>query len=285
MPANLNWTFMSLQIMHEIDEGKMTFAEMFPRAKAAGFGAYDASDHDRRWATVEEVVALCRENGLVIADYIHWLHMATPHESQVFAAIESGKQAVHIALAHGTKNLMIVESIVEEDILAMGREAAIASMARVLREIVSYAAGYGVTVMVEDFGNPVLPMATSDQIGHLLHAAPGLKLILDTGNMLIQGQDPVEFTRQLLDHVAYVHLKDVEFPDAPTTLDYDHDHTGRIFCEAHHGEGIVNFPAIFSLLRSHGYEGFATVEYTPHIGTVDNFAKMARSIRYLNGLQ
>ena len=285
MSANPIWSFMSLQIMHEIREGKMTFAEMFPRAKAAGFGAYDASDHDREWASIEEVVALCRENGLVIADYIHWLHMATPDEAQALAAIESGKQAVHTALAHGTKNLMIVESIVEEDILAMGREAAIASMARVLREIVSYAADHGVTVMVEDFGNPVLPMATADQIGQLLQVTPGLRLVLDTGNMLIQGQDPVEFTRRLLDHVAYVHLKDVEFPESPTALDFDYDHTGRIFCEAHHGQGVVDFRAIFSLLRSSGYEGFATVEYTPHIGTVDHFAQMARSIRYLSTLQ
>ena len=140
MCAKMKWTYMSLQIMNEIREGKMTFAEMFPRAKAAGFTAYDASDNDREWATPEEVVKLCHDNGLQIADYIHWIHMASPDETQVQAAIASGKEAVHTALAHGTKMLMIVESIVEEDILAMGREAAVASMARVLREIVPYAA-------------------------------------------------------------------------------------------------------------------------------------------------
>ena len=280
----MKWTFMSLQIMHEIRKGKMTFAEMLQKASAAGFSAYDASAYDREFASVEEVVALCRQNGLVIADYIHWLHMASPDEAQVLAAIENGKQAVHIALQHGTKNLMIVESIVEEDILAMGREAAVASMARVLREIVPYAAQYGVTVMVEDFGSAALPMATSEQIGQLLSGAPGLGLVLDTGNMLAQGQDPVEFTEALLDHVVYVHLKDIEFPEQPTAEDYDYDHMGRIFCEAHHGQGVVDFPAIFALLKKHGYEGYATVEYTPHIGTVDHFEQMNRSICYLSGL-
>ena len=280
----MKWTFMSLQIMHEIRQGKFTFAQMLKNAKAAGFSAYDASDYDREFASVEEVVQLCRDNGLAIADYIHWLHMATPDEAQVLAAIESGKQAVHTALAHGTKNLMIVESIVEEDILAMGREAAVASMARVLREIVPYAARYGVTVMMEDFGSAALPMATSDQIGQLLTGAPGLKLVLDTGNMLAQGQEPVEFTKALLDHVAYVHLKDIEFPDQPTAEDFDYDHTGRIFCEAHHGEGVVDFSAILALLKSRGYDGCATVEYTPHISTTDHFKQMNRSIRYLASL-
>ena len=284
MSTELKWTFMSLQIMQEIREGKMTFAEMFTRAKAAGFAAYDASDHDREWATPEEVVKLCRENGLEIADYIHWLHMASPDEETVQAAVASGKQAVHTALAHGTKMLMIVESIHEEDILKMGREAAIASMARVLKEVVEYAAQYDVTVMVEDFGNAVLPMATSDQIRLLLEGAPGLKLILDTGNMLAQGQSPVEFTEQLIDYAVHVHLKDIEFPAQPTTEDYDFDSKGRYMCEAHHGEGEVDFAAIFAMLKEKNFRGFATVEYTPHIGTVDHFAQMNRSIRYLESL-
>ncbi len=45
MPG-MKWTFMSLQILDDVRSGKMTFAEMFPRARAAGFVAYDASDMD-----------------------------------------------------------------------------------------------------------------------------------------------------------------------------------------------------------------------------------------------
>lgn len=70
MPG-MKWTFMSLQILDDVRSGKMTFAEMFPRARAAGFVAYDASDMDAEFADREEVLRLCRENGLKIADYIH----------------------------------------------------------------------------------------------------------------------------------------------------------------------------------------------------------------------
>ena len=98
----MKWTFMSLQILDDVRQGKMTFAEMFPRARAAGFVAYDASDMDAEFASREEVLALCRDAGLRIADYIHWVHMTDPDEAGVQAAIESGKQAVHTALAHGT---------------------------------------------------------------------------------------------------------------------------------------------------------------------------------------
>ena len=260
----------------------MTFAEMFPRAKAAGFVAYDASDADREWATPEEVVALCRDNGLAVADYIHWIHMASPDEAQVRAAIESGKQAVHTALAHGTKMLMIVESIVEEDLIKMGKEAAIAAMAKALKEIVDYAAQYDVTVMVEDFPNALLPMATSDQMQALLDGAEGLKLILDTGNMLAQKQSPVEFTEKLIDYVVHVHLKDIEYPENATTGDIDCD--GRRMWNAHHGQGVVDFGTILPMLLDHGFKGYCTVEYGPHEGTADHFEQMAEGIRYLEGL-
>ena len=175
----MKWTFMSLQILDDVRQGKMTFAEMFPRARAAGFVAYDASDMDAEFASREEVLALCRDAGLRIADYIHWVHMTDPDEAGVQAAIESGKQAVHTALAHGTHKLMIVENVVPEDLARMTREEAAEKMTRALRSIVEYAADYGVTVMVEDFPSPLLPMATSAQMRKLLDGAPGLRLILD----------------------------------------------------------------------------------------------------------
>lgn len=278
----MKWTFMSLQILDDVRQGKMTFAEMFPRAKAAGFTAYDATAMDAEFATREEVLGYCRDAGLEIADYIHWVHMASPDENAVRAAIESGKQAVHTALAHGTNKLMIVENIVEKDLIALGREEAGKTMARALKEIVDYADRFGVTVMVEDFPNALLPMATSDEMKVLLDGAPGLKLILDTGNMLAQKEDPVEFTRKLIDPVVHVHLKDIEYPENATTGDIDCD--GRRIWNAQHGEGVVDFAAILPMLKEHGFDGYVTVEYGPHEGTKDHFEKMAESIRYLEGL-
>ncbi len=278
----MKWTFMSLQIMNDIRTGKMTFAEMFPRAKAAGFVAYDASDMDAEFATREEVIRLCADAGLEIADYIHWIHMASPSEEAVQAAIESGKKAVHTALAHGTNMLMIVESIVVKDLIALGEKKAIACMARALKEIVDYAAPLGVTVMVEDFPHALLPMATSEEMEVLLTGAPGLKLILDTGNMLAKKQSPVEFTEKLIDHVVHVHLKDIEYPENATTGDIDCD--GRRIWNAQHGEGVVEFDKILPMLKDRGFDGYVTVEYGPHEGTKDHFEKMAQSIRYLEGL-
>ncbi len=281
MPG-MKWTFMSLQILDDVRSGKMTFAEMFPRARAAGFVAYDASDMDAEFADREEVLRLCRENGLKIADYIHWIHMATPDDKALEAAIESGKQAVHTALAHGTKMLMIVEQVNRHDLEKLTRQEASRRMGCALREIVNYADKFGVTVMVEDFPVPALPMSTSDEMKALLDAAPGLQLILDTGNMLAQKEDPLHFYQALKGHYAHVHLKDIEYPENATTGDIDCD--GRHIWNAQHGEGVVNFAALLPDLKQDGFDGYVTVEYGPHEGTRDHFEKMAESIRYLEGL-
>lgn len=282
MQPKMKWTFMSLQIMDEIGQGKMTFAEMFPRAKAAGFVAYDATAWDARYASRQEVMKLCAENGLAIADYIHWVHLATPDDEAFEAAVRSGCEAAHTALAHGTDRLMIVENIVPEDLAALTREQAAQRLIEGLRRIVNYAAKLGVTVMVEDFPAPALPMATSDEMLALLQGAPGLKLILDTGNMLAQKEDPVAFYEKVKDYVVHVHLKDIEYPENATTGDIDCD--GRRIWNAQHGQGVVDFATLLPALKRDGFDGYTTVEYGPHAGTKDHFEKMAESIRYLEGL-
>lgn len=278
----MKWTFMSLQIQDEIRQGRMTFEEMFPRAREAGFVAYDASDGDAEFASREEVLRLCAGAGLQIADYIHWVHMAAPTKQGVLEAVESGCQAVRTALEHGTNRLMIVERVSAADLARMTREEAASCLADALDQIARYARAQGVTAMVEDYPDPRLPMCSTGEMLRLMKAAPDLRLVLDTGNMLAQKEDPVAFYEELKGYVAHVHLKDIEYPasDAPGDIDCD----GRRIRNAQHGEGVVDFAALLPRLQRDGYDGYVTVEYGPHEGTKDHFEKMAESIRYLEGL-
>ena len=82
-------------------------------------------------------------------------------------------------------------------------------LAQGLKRIVSAAAEYGVTVMVEDFPSPLLPMCDSAEMRALLDGAPGLKLVLDTGNTLARKEDPVAFAERFLGDFVHVHLKDI----------------------------------------------------------------------------
>lgn len=279
----MKYTFMPLQIMHEIENGNIEFTKMFNQAKAAGFSAYDASENDLRFATHREVCRLCEDAGLEIADYIHWMHVTTPDNVKFRESVDSAKEAVHTALEHGTNRLMIVENIFHEDLAAMSRADATSKLVDAFSEIVEYAAEYGVTVMFEDFPSPALPLCTSDECGELLRRATGLKLVFDTANMLVLDEDPVDFYTELRQYVAHVHLKDVVYATSP-----DPSLTGgrkKMISRTLHGQGIVDFPTLFRLLRADNYDGFATVEYSPSENGIDHFKLLAQSIHYFDNLQ
>lgn len=277
----MKYSFMPLNLTAWSRQG-IEFSEMFSRAKAAGFSAYDASENDLRFASHREVCRLCDDAGLEIADYIHWMHVTTPDNVKFREAVDGAKAAVHSALEEGTNRLMLVENIFHEDLAAMSRAEAMNKLVDAFGEIAEYAASYGVTVMFEDFPSPALPLCTSDECGELLRRAAGLKLVFDTANMLALEEDPVEFYTELRQYVAHVHLKDVVYATSP-----DPSLTGgrkKMINRTLHGQGIVDFPALFKLLRADKYDGFATVEYSPSDVGIDHFKLLARSIRYFESI-
>lgn len=278
----MKYSFMPLNLTAWSRQG-IEFAEMFSRAKAAGFSAYDASDNDLRFASHREVFRLCEDAGLEIADYIHWMHVTTPDNAKFRESVDSAKAAVHTALEHGTNRLMIVENIFLEDLSAMSRADATKKLVDAFGEIVEYAAEYGVTVMFEDFPSPALPLCTSSECGELLRSVPGLKLVFDTANMLALDESPTEFYTKLRQYVAHVHLKDVVYTTSP-----DPSLTGgrkKMISRTLHGQGIVDFKTLYRLLRADNYDGFATVEYSPTEVDRDHFKLLSQSISYFERLQ
>lgn len=96
----------------------------------------------------------------------------------------------------------------------------------------------------------------------LVENVPGLKLVFDTGNPAITldpdkgagaTQDPLEFYRQVREHVAYVHIKDARLEGDQEIYSYP-------------GEGQGRIPDILSALIEDGYAGGISIE--PHMASV-----------------
>ena len=96
----------------------------------------------------------------------------------------------------------------------------------------------------------------------LVENVPGLKLVFDTGNPAITldpgkgdglTQDPVEFYRNVREHVAYVHIKDAKLVGGEEIYTYP-------------GEGHGCIPDILKLLIDDGYDGGISIE--PHMASV-----------------
>jgi len=95
----------------------------------------------------------------------------------------------------------------------------------------------------------------------LIENVPGLKLVYDTGNPAISRdytkeegtQDPLEFLRNVLPHIAHVHIKDA-------TLD-----AGReVYCFPCEGGGRI--PEVLRVFIDSGYDAGLSIE--PHMASV-----------------
>jgi sugar phosphate isomerase/epimerase len=75
----------------------------------------------------------------------------------------------------------------------------------------------------------------------------GLRVNYDTSNQVMIGEDPLAVLAEIQDLVVHVHCSDRVGPGT--------------YLHAPAGEGVVDFPAIFSLLQRNGYEGWLSAEY------------------------
>ncbi|MDE0142422.1 MAG: TIM barrel protein [Caldilineaceae bacterium] len=87
-------------------------------------------------------------------------------------------------------------------------------------------------------------------------------LCLDTGHYHYGGGDVVEATKKYSDRIRYLHIKDI-WPDKLAQIRRERIHMRRAWAMdpfAELGQGCIDFPAFFDVLRSQGYQGWMIVE-------------------------
>jgi len=75
----------------------------------------------------------------------------------------------------------------------------------------------------------------------------GLRVNYDTSNQVMIGEDPLAALAEVQNLVVHVHCSDRVGPGT--------------YLHAPAGEGVVDFPAIFRLLQTSGYDGWLSAEY------------------------
>ena len=87
-------------------------------------------------------------------------------------------------------------------------------------------------------------------------------LCLDTGHYHYGGGDIVEATKRYADRIWYLHIKDI-WPEKLAQVRRERIHMRRAWAMdpfAELGQGCIDFPAFFDVLRSQGYQGWMIVE-------------------------
>jgi inosose dehydratase len=130
-----------------------------------------------------------------------------------------------------------------------------------LTEFAQYTQSMGVQIAYHHHMGTVIE--TSDDIDNLMrHTGPEVGLLLDTGHLTFAGADPVKVAQNWAARINHVHCKDVR-PDVLADvknrkLSFLNSVLDGVFTVP--GDGCVDYPAVFSILKSQAYHGWLVVE-------------------------
>jgi inosose dehydratase len=133
-----------------------------------------------------------------------------------------------------------------------------------------------------------MAVETAEEVERLLDATEGqVALCLDVGQYAYTGGDPAAFLRSHGDHVAYLHLRDIDSAvrDRCVTDEVDFETAARrdVFCEP--GTGTVDFASVARAALTVGFDGPVIVERS-YLGRTPPEARAAaeRSFATYTGL-
>ncbi len=116
-------------------------------------------------------------------------------------------------------------------------------------------------------------------------SATGIGLCLDTGHCAYAGDDSAEEADKYRDILRFVHIKDVNETVLAevrrTEMNFEHAIAANAFTII--GQGSIDFPQFFGVLKKNGYSGWMVVEQDVKFGAtiLPPVESIAASLRYL----
>ncbi|MEE4705361.1 TIM barrel protein [Pseudomonas alliivorans] len=153
-----------------------------------------------------------------------------------------------------------------------------------IRKIADIANNYGVRAVIHPHAGGYIEFA--DELAQLVqHIDPDVAgLCLDTGHLYYAGMDPAATLRQYAARLDYLHFKDID----PVVFDQVLGERITFFAACAKGvmcpigRGIIDYPALRTLIRELDYQGYITVEQERDPRHVDgSLADVTESRSYL----
>lgn len=144
------------------------------------------------------------------------------------------------------------------------RQDAIDLFVEVLKPLAEHAYERGVMLLIEP--EPGLLLETTDQYLEVFDRldCEAVGLNFDIGHAYCMSEDLETQVRKMSSHTRHYHVEDI-------AADRVHHHLVP-------GMGAIDFPKVFSAIRSTGYDGWITVELYPFVENPDAAARTARDV-------
>ena len=240
-----------------------------------GFTLYDDGRDEFNQPLIDSIRQTAEALSLPLSDYAVLANLLAPEEEARRAEIRRLKW--HIDVAHRLGVPMMRHDISSfrrplEQNTPLAFEECLPWAVQAARELADYAAGYGITTLLENHGFFV---NGSDRVIRLIHEVdrPNYGLLLDTGNFLCVDEDPLVAVARCAPLAKMVHLKDFYVRQAERLTG-----VGGLFrCDAGSwfstnsglymlrgsilAQGDLDVWKTLKLIRDSGYDGYVSVEF------------------------
>ncbi|MBQ9031155.1 MAG: sugar phosphate isomerase/epimerase [Parasporobacterium sp.] len=207
---------------------------------------------------VERVQALLRKYRLRLTSLICFDHLADPAREEA-EALAPYLDSIRVSKLLSCDHLMLVPGHVDPAVdPGLIRETII----RRSRVLVDQAAAENIQCMIENDPDLGIGMCAEADVRAVLEGVPGLKLVCDTANMIVAGEDPVAFYEALHEYTIHVHVKDLNVCDDPDMY-RNEGADGVFYTSVPHDTGLVDFESVFRSFGKHHHQGILSLEFVP----------------------
>ncbi len=235
-------------------EDKRDYSDFLKNIKTAGLDHVDLSTMELSAFGDAHVKEMLWEYDLKTS----CLLAGRPYATLGAPVAEDFKRDVELAQSLGCRIIMAVPFGYETQQLA--RQDLGNLLKTNFRAISDYAFSQGITVVIEDDPHLTLPMCSAAELADLLSAAPHLRMVFDTANMVLAGDDPADFFRQFRSKIAHMHIKDIITVTDPNAYG-DKGIDGQRYAAAKFGDGLIDLTTLLPLIENSGYDGFGALEF------------------------
>ncbi len=219
----------------------------------------DLMDRELELYGAAELKAAMEKNGIACGSLITSIDFLD-HPDDADGALRT---ALENCRHMGTDTLMIVPGWGKgsrEPLPERSRNEMMEKAVRFFRGAVAEAELFGLTVGLEDTPQADKPFCTISEMRELMTRVPGLRLILDTGNILVGDPqaDLLAYYQELKQYITRIHLKDVvKGNHAGTEVCVDGEKIAPVVT----GSGILPMREFLGCLKEDGYDGDLCIEY------------------------
>lgn len=183
-------------------------------------------------------------------------------ERQALPTLEAAKYL-------GADKLLVIPGFWGEGDAPTQRESQTQAMVDGVNRLAELADKYGLTLVMEEYDNPLAPFSNTAGVRRFLEGCPALSCCFDSGNFLPAGEDVLDAWEALKGRVGHVHLKDRALPV---------EGERKWFPCTPVGAGTLPLDRLVGLLKGQGYGGAYTLEF---YGAQDALAYLEQSVAWL----